>query len=422
MCKISVIIPIWNSSSVISETIESIQCGIYKNIEIICVNDGSTDSTLEVLASLSKKYNNIKIVSIKNQGPGPARNIGLMNATGEYVSFIDSDDIVDCEFYEKLYKVACKSKADIVAGKLVYQPSSSEREQDLEKYYANVNIDSRFFYRTFTTAIYKRSLLEKNKILFPNYRMGEDCIFAFKAACKASKIEIINDVTYYYRKTINKNSITRTQYVDSECLNSKFELIKLFNAENLRQDIYSYEVSRIVISFFNSLWSKNLGFYNRYCVVKKLVQLNKIIKSDAQYDFRIKNEAPILYKYFQIDNFNLLSFIRCPVSNLNKLFLNTIRNSSGPIVFYGASNFLIQFLNKHKNKLDINNFFIVDSSNKIKSVNGIQILAKDSLKYIKFNTIIICVIHHQNEIKRNIENLLVTYNLPHISVVDWLNK
>lgn len=59
MCKISVIIPIWNSSSVISETIESIQCGIYKNIEIICVNDGSTDSTLEVLASLSKKYNNI---------------------------------------------------------------------------------------------------------------------------------------------------------------------------------------------------------------------------------------------------------------------------------------------------------------------------------------------------------------------------
>ena len=61
-------------------------------------------------------------------------------------------------------------------------------------------------------------------------------------------------------------------------------------------------------------------------------------------------------------------------------------------------------------------------SQEIKSVNGIQILAKDSLKYIKFNTIIICVIHHQYEIKRNIENLLTTYNLQHISVVDWLNK
>ena len=230
--------PIWNSANVVSETIECIQSGTFKNIEIICVNDGSTDHTQEVLASLSKKYKNLKIVSIKNQGPGPARNIGLINATGEYVPFIDSDDIVDCDFYEKLYKEACRSKADIVAGKLAYQPSSSEREQDLEKYYTNVKVDNRFFYRTFTTAIYKRALLEKNKILFPNYRMGEDCIFAFKAACKANKIEIINDVTYYYRKTKNKNSITRTQYVDSKCLNSKFELVKLFNAETLNQDIY----------------------------------------------------------------------------------------------------------------------------------------------------------------------------------------
>ena len=100
--KVSIIVPIYNVEKYLNNCLNSIVNQTYPNLEIILVNDGSTDSSLEIIQEYSKKYKNIICINIDNHGQGYARNVGLKKATGEYVMFIDSDDYVDLKIVEKL--------------------------------------------------------------------------------------------------------------------------------------------------------------------------------------------------------------------------------------------------------------------------------------------------------------------------------
>ena len=115
MIKISVIIPIYNAKPFIESTIQDLLIQTYKNLEIVAVDDGSTDGTGEVLDLLAKKNSQIKVIHKENGGAPSARNVGLENAEGKYVGFLDSDDRVDPEMYGCLMDVAEKNNADIVA-------------------------------------------------------------------------------------------------------------------------------------------------------------------------------------------------------------------------------------------------------------------------------------------------------------------
>jgi len=118
--KISVIIPIYNSETSLKRCLTSIINQTLRNIEILCINDGSTDNSEKIIMDISKKDERIKYFSlIKNSGSGPARNKGLEYAEGEYISFIDSDDfILDDTCYEKMYKFASKNGANLVSANL----------------------------------------------------------------------------------------------------------------------------------------------------------------------------------------------------------------------------------------------------------------------------------------------------------------
>ena len=114
MPKVSVIIPVYNTENFLPRCLESVCNQTLSDIEIICINDCSTDNSLEVL----KKYP-VKIIDLpENKGAAYARNRGIEAATGEYIGFVDSDDFVDLDFYEKLYTKAIETEADIVKGKL----------------------------------------------------------------------------------------------------------------------------------------------------------------------------------------------------------------------------------------------------------------------------------------------------------------
>ena len=116
---ISVVVPIYNTSIYLSKCLESLINQTYKDIEIICINDGSTDNSLEILNKFQKKDNRIKIITQENQGLSAARNKGIVEANGEYISFIDSDDWVDLDFFEKLITALEKEHADIAAGSII---------------------------------------------------------------------------------------------------------------------------------------------------------------------------------------------------------------------------------------------------------------------------------------------------------------
>lgn len=110
---VSIIIPIYNCEDLISDCIESVIAQTYKNIEIILVDDGSSDSSYKVCEHLVCKDSRIKLFTKKNGGPSSARNLGLKNAEGEYVAFVDSDDVIDREYISKLYNLLISEDADI---------------------------------------------------------------------------------------------------------------------------------------------------------------------------------------------------------------------------------------------------------------------------------------------------------------------
>ena len=104
--KISVIIPVYNVEDYLEECLDSIINQTFKDLEIICINDGSQDNSLNILEEYAEKDNRIKIITTKNQGLSAARNRGLENITGDYVYFIDSDDYLELTAFEELYAVS----------------------------------------------------------------------------------------------------------------------------------------------------------------------------------------------------------------------------------------------------------------------------------------------------------------------------
>ena len=111
---ISVIVPVYNSEKFLSDCIESLRNQSLKEIEMIFINDGSTDSSLKILREYEKIDSRIKVIDQKNSGPSAARNKGLDIAKGEYISFIDSDDWIDKDMYKEMYYIAKKNNSDAV--------------------------------------------------------------------------------------------------------------------------------------------------------------------------------------------------------------------------------------------------------------------------------------------------------------------
>ncbi|MBR3697642.1 MAG: glycosyltransferase [Clostridia bacterium] len=111
--KISIIVPVYNAEQYIEKCVQSILSQTYSNIEILLINDGSTDRSQEICEDFQNKDNRIRVINKKNGGPGSARNAGIINSTGKYIGFVDCDDFIDNDMYEILYNLCVKNDADI---------------------------------------------------------------------------------------------------------------------------------------------------------------------------------------------------------------------------------------------------------------------------------------------------------------------
>lgn len=140
--KLSIIVPVYNVEKYLSKCLESLIHQTLQDIEIICVDDGSTDSSLEILKSFAKTDSRIKVFSQKNQGQSAARNLALKHAKGEYLGFVDSDDWVDLDYFEKLYRVAKSSNCDIACAgfkRCSRWKKSIIKSYKEQKVYTNIN-------------------------------------------------------------------------------------------------------------------------------------------------------------------------------------------------------------------------------------------------------------------------------------------
>ena len=206
MEKVSIIIPIYNSEKYINKCVDAILCQTFKKIEIILINDGSTDKSLEIIESYAKKYDFIKVIDQKNCGVSATRNKGLEVATGNYVMFIDNDDWIETDYVETFYNTITTTNSDIVIGG--YRRINSKNKV-LKKTIISNYID---IYNQIAPwgKIYKKSYLNNNNIFFRNYVLGEDIYFNCLAYSKTNKIKTIKYCGYNW--FYNENSISNTKH------------------------------------------------------------------------------------------------------------------------------------------------------------------------------------------------------------------
>ena len=209
MSKISVIIPVYNVEKYLRECLDSVINQTLKDIEIICVNDGSTDSSMAILQEYSSKDARIVIINQENMGVGKARNIAIDRATGQFVCFVDSDDYYPTDdILETLYNKAIENNVKICGGELAkFTNENPELKQNFGKNYTGMLFenDALIKYRDyqfdcgFYRFIYNRKFLIENKIYFPEYRRFEDPPFFVNAMILAKEFYGIHKIITAYR-------------------------------------------------------------------------------------------------------------------------------------------------------------------------------------------------------------------------------
>jgi len=188
---LSVIIPVYNVAPYLEQCLDSVINQTYQNLEIICINDGSTDNSLEILERYKKKDKRIKVFSTENRGLSSARNLGLDSATGELVAFVDSDDFLYLDAYEKAVNEFLKNPNL----ELVTFNYSSFYENG-----KNVEVKLKQEYGAVWCRLYKLDLINKYNIRFIPNKIYEDVYFskAYQFCCNS--IKHVDEPLYYYRR------------------------------------------------------------------------------------------------------------------------------------------------------------------------------------------------------------------------------
>lgn len=208
MVKISVIMPVYNEEQYLEKTCQSLKQQTLDDIELICINDGSTDNSTDILTNLATEYDNIRIINQENQGSGIARNKGIDEAKGEYIAFLDADDkYIDPYSLEKMYEYGYKNNADIICGNLKRISSEGKLEDNFNYVEGNYAYFPEYDKLTpqdygipwaFYKNIYRKKFLDENNIRFPDLKRGQDPVFLADVLTKADVIYTVPVYLYGY--------------------------------------------------------------------------------------------------------------------------------------------------------------------------------------------------------------------------------
>lgn len=289
--KISVIIPVYNTEKFLKRCLDSVLNQTLKEIEIIIINDGSTDNSLEILKTYAEKDERIVIINKKNGGLSSARNAGLELATGKYIYNIDSDDYLESNLVlEQLYNKCEKEKIDIlvfdyyndfgIKKEYIKNIINSEDSDINKKQYIKDLINSKWGISIWGKLI-KRELFEKNKIKFPeNIFMGEDLLTTLKLIVYAYRIRKINKAFYNYvqhenqgTKTINKEKKYQDYYnLYMEIKNFLLGKNIFYKYENeFNEKIFEFSTRILRLKYRKTQVYKN---FKTYLIVNKINFLN----------------------------------------------------------------------------------------------------------------------------------------------------
>ena len=205
---VSIIVPVYNAENYLPKCLDSLIAQTLSAIEIICVNDGSVDNSLKILEEYSKKDSRIVVVNQQNKGVSSARNVGLELAKGEFVGFVDSDDWIDCDYYEKLYNYAKEYNSEMSACSILRHRKHNKKffvKYDKVAYYTEpseiVQVAKIPQWNYTVNKIYKLTSLKSLNVTFPEGKLFEDVYWSPRVVSQLKGLVTVPSITYHYRAT-----------------------------------------------------------------------------------------------------------------------------------------------------------------------------------------------------------------------------
>lgn len=278
---ITVIIPIYNLSKYLRNCLESVINQTYKDLEIICINDGSTDDSFAILEEYKEKDDRIILIDKKNEGVSAARNEGIEKANGEYLFCIDGDDYIDEDFFEKFYNNAKKNDSDLV----VLSSFWNLDKRVNKNYHSALPTCSMFI---------KKKILEENKFLrYPlNVQPGEDGIFSHKLLMFVCNVSFEYDTKYHYIKRAGQDSqrAVKEPQILLGAIKKWFEILEEF------YDEYNFWENKSLSFAKYAEQEAFLAFRTKNFNVEEERKIFEILKNALSK--AVKNIDRLDYKYF----------------------------------------------------------------------------------------------------------------------------
>ena len=380
----SIIIPVYNTENWIEECLFSVLSQSIKEIEIICVNDGSIDKSEEIIKKIASKENRIILINQKNKGLPAARNSGLKFSIGEYILFLDSDDMFRYETLKDLLNIAKKEKVEVIYfdAFVFFMPGMNYDIRKVNYYrrnksyglmsgkdlFSNIIMNEKFSDSACLMMI-KRTWLNNNKIKFIEGIIYEDCIFSLQVMMKANYVYHINEKFYIYR--IRPNSI----------MNTKIKPINLFSRIIDFRELIKLYINNNFTSFQKEALFK---FINE--IKNSIVYFYKIVNKNEWEIFCNKNPVSINEKILLI----ILTQIIGKINYLENFFKLMFAKN---VEIYGIKgNRILEYYNMINKGEIIKGYIIPNSIYNISYINGKKVrILNDDKNIDKNETIIISI-------------------------------
>lgn len=311
--KVSVIVPVYNVAMYLRKCLDSLINQTLKEMEIIIVNDGSTDDSQIIIDEYKNKYRNIKSYYKNNGGLSDARNYGLKYALGEYVGFVDSDDYVDITMFEKMYNLAKKENSDLVTSNFywVYPNKTVEDIQDENKTIEDLMLLIRVMA---CNKLIKKKIIDKYDLTFPIGLRYEDIYFTYTLLPHINKVSFLNESMYYYIQRDssiinNQNEKVRDIFLIFEKIVKYYKEKKMY--EKNKEILEYLHIRYFLGSSFIRISKINNNKLRKEILNENWEKLNKLYPNweKNKYLKSLPGKKNLYYRYTNKLIYNIISFI-----------------------------------------------------------------------------------------------------------------
>lgn len=314
--KVSVIVPVYNVEKYLEECVDSLIGQTLKEIEILLIDDGSTDSSGDICDRYAQQYANIRVIHKANGGLGDARNVGASDAIGKYIYFIDSDDYLELEALEFLYKEAECKQLDVIMFSaesfsddldISFNPDDYRRTRFLFEVKSGNELFCDLFsvkeyYASIPLRFYNRDFFKKNNYKFPDI-IHEDELLGFFSLIEADKAECIDN--RFYRRRFRKGSIMTSEKAYKSAMGYVYtwnELVTFLKKTVSEYKVIYWNFSQRYLKLIINIYYKSFEDDEKIAfevVRKNIKQLSKFNSKNLERSIRLFLSNPVIYGYYR---------------------------------------------------------------------------------------------------------------------------